>query len=150
MQVKCNFLKVNKLNTNPSKATFYCKLQCFMDLRTCKKKPARSANQLGPPPPPPPSLSVILPSATALSVKTAKKSCRVMPLDAPNLSLLNLRASVESLGMVSSMPEQALPWTVCPSFSCSKMGQGHYALRCRLQTQNLDATIWVLPPWRSE
>ena len=95
MQVKCNFLKVNKLNTNPPKATFYCKLQCFLHLRTCLKTPQKSANQnleLSPPPPrnylpannskrysslsvislapphPPPSLSVILPSATALSV----------------------------------------------------------------------------------
>ena len=108
MQVKCNFLKVNKLNTNPPKATFYCKLQCFLHLRTCLKTPQKSANQnlelspppppelppgqqlkaifiafrhqLGPPPkspppppPPPPQnlpfpSSVILPSATALSV----------------------------------------------------------------------------------
>ena len=126
MQVKCNFLRANKLNANPPKATFYCKLECFLHLRTCLKTPQKSANQnleLSPPPtppqqnlpgsnskrysslsvitisnfqppptppsktyrgetqsdihrfpssawppPPPPSLSVILPSATALSV----------------------------------------------------------------------------------
>ena len=50
VQAKCNFLKANKLNTNPPKATFYCKLQCFMHLRTYEKMPPRSA---WPPPPPP-------------------------------------------------------------------------------------------------
>ena len=47
VQVNCNFLKANKLNTNPPKATFYCKLQCFMHLRTYEKMPPRSANQFG-------------------------------------------------------------------------------------------------------
>ena len=76
MQVNCNFLRANRLNTNPPKATFYCKLQCFLHLRSCLKTPQKSANQnleLSPPPPtPPPSLSVILPSATALSVINGK------------------------------------------------------------------------------
>ena len=47
VQVKCNFLRANKLNTNPPKATFYRKLQCLLHLRTCQKKPPRSANQSG-------------------------------------------------------------------------------------------------------
>ena len=56
MQVKCNFLRANKLNANPPKATFYCKLECFLHLRTCLKTPQKSANQnleLSPPPTPP-------------------------------------------------------------------------------------------------
>ena len=57
VQVKCNFLKANKLNTNPPKATLYCKLQCFLHLRACLKTPQKSANhnlELSRPPQPPP------------------------------------------------------------------------------------------------
>ena len=47
VQVKCNFLKANKLNTNSPKATSYCKIQGFVHLPTCKKntvcKPVRQA-----------------------------------------------------------------------------------------------------------
>ena len=80
MQVKCNFLRANKLNTNPPKATFYCKLQCSLHLRSCLKTPQKSANQnleLSPPPPAEPpgsnskrysSLSVIISPSISISV----------------------------------------------------------------------------------
>ena len=57
VQEKCNFLRVNKLNTNSPKATFYCKLVFFApsSLPQDTPKVCKSQSRTFPPPKPPPS-----------------------------------------------------------------------------------------------
>ena len=57
VQVKCNFLRANKLNTNSPKATFYCKLVFFApsSLPQDTPKVCKSQSRTFTPPQPPPS-----------------------------------------------------------------------------------------------